>query len=83
MKTKEIKAYAIQLKADELTEKIEEFKEIVDDIGYLGVNPNVPFAYVLFKTNEDRLRAFKELNVVFNHCKVVRNEVFIPATKKR
>ena len=83
MKTNEIKAYAIQLNAIELTEKIDEFKEIVEEIGYIGVNPDVPYAYVLFATKEEWEQGYRELKEVFEHCKVVRNAAYIPNPKQK
>ena len=78
MKIKEIKAYAIQLQAMETVAKTEEFKELMDKTGSLGVKPDYPFAYVLYRTHEERMKAFKEFGKVFDYCKVVRNEAYIP-----
>ena len=78
MKTKEIKAYAIQLQAMETVAKTEEFKELMDKTGSLGVNPDYPFAYVLYRTHEERMKAFEKLSKVFDYCKVVENVAYIP-----
>lgn len=76
MGTKEIKAYAVQLNAMETVNKIEEFKALTE--GSLGVNPDFPFAYVLYRTHEERMKAFEELSKVFDYCKVVENVAYIP-----
>ena len=79
MGTKEIKAYAIQLQAMETVDKVKEFGSLVEKTGSLGVNPDYPFAYVLYKTHEERMKAFKEFDKVFDYCKVVKNVAYIPS----
>ena len=81
MKTKQKIVYAIQLKAQELTEKnkIRNFKRIVERIGYSGVNPNYPYCYVLFDTRPKQMQAYDELSTLFSHCNVVKNEGYIEA----
>ena len=78
----EIKAYAIQLKAEETITKTQEFKEIGDRTGYIGVHPDFPFAYVLYRTPEEQIKAFEEFNKVFDYCKVVKNVAYIPDPKE-
>lgn len=81
MKTKQKIVYAIQLDAKELTEtnKIKNFKRIVERIGYSGVNPKYPYCYALFDTRQKQIQAYDELSSIFNHCKVVKNEGYIDA----
>lgn len=73
--------YAVQLKAQELTEahKIKNFKRIAERIGYSGVNPSYPYCYVLFDTRPKQMQAYDELSTIFTHCKVVKNEAYIDA----
>ena len=78
MKTKEIKAYAIQLHAMETVSKTKEFVELTGKTGSLGVHPDYPFAYVLYRTHEERMKAFEEFGKVFDFCKVVENVAYIP-----
>lgn len=82
--TKEtIKAYAIQVSAMEMTENIAEFKRIVEKLGYLGVKPGYPCAYVFFRTNEDRVEAFKRLSRVLKHINNVKRVAYIPKPVKK
>ena len=78
MGTNEIKAYAIQLRAAETVDKAKQFKKIAGKTGYLGVHPDYPFAYVLYRTHEDRMKAFEKFKKVFDYCKVVENVAYIP-----
>lgn len=54
MKAKVIKAYAIELKADEAMDKTGELKELMDKTGSLGVHPMYPFAYALYRTRNKK-----------------------------
>ncbi len=85
METKEIKAYALQINAIEMTQNMAEFKRIVEKLGYLGVTPSYPYAYVLFRTNEDRVEAFKRLcnENVLKYVKSVKNVAYIPKPEKK
>lgn len=80
-----IKAYAIQVSAMEMTKNIAEFKRIVEKLGYLGVTPGYPYAYVLFRTNEDRVEAFKRLcnENVLKYVKSVKHVAYIPMPDKK
>ena len=69
--TKEIKAYAIQLDFDEIGDKTKEFVDITTKTKCLGVHPDFPFAYVLYKSRRKQKKAFNELSKVFDHCKLV------------
>jgi hypothetical protein len=77
---KYIKAYAIQLKAAETVKKTKEFKELMDTTGSIGVHPDVPFAYALFNTDKDRIKAFRKFSKIFDYCKVVAEVAYIPET---
>lgn len=77
-----IKAYAIQLKASETVDKTQKFKELGESTGYIGVHPDFPFAYVLYRTHEERMKAYEEFSKVFDYCKVVENVAYIPETKQ-
>ena len=78
----EIKAYAIQLRAVETMVKTKLFKEITEKTGYIGIHPDFPFAYVVYRTREEQIKAFKEFNKVFAYCKIVENVCYIPDPKQ-
>ena len=74
-----MKAYAVQLLADETTTaKIEDLKTVMEETGAVGINPDYPFAYVLWRKSEQAVEGFKRLEKVFSHCKLVRNVAEIP-----
>lgn len=78
-----VKAYALQVSAIEMTENIAEFKRIVEKLGYLGVQPSYPYAYVFFRTNEDRVEAFKRLSRVLNRINNVKKVAYIPKPHRK
>ena len=74
-----MKAYAVQLLAAETTTlKVVDLKKVMEETGAVGINPDYPFAYVLWRTSEQAVEGFKRLEKVFSHCKLVRNVAEIP-----
>lgn len=79
--TKETKAYAIKLVAMDTIYKLDELSKLMDETGSLGVHPNFPFAYVLYKTHKERMKGFKAFRKVFRYCKVVKTVAYIRKEK--
>lgn len=74
-----MKAYAVQLLADETTTlKVVDLKKVMEETGAVGINPDYPFAYVLWRTPKQAVEGFKRLEKVFSHCKLVKNVAEIP-----
>ena len=77
MKIKEIKIYAIQLDFDEMLDKIKQFTNIFMRTKCLGVHPDFPVAYALYKSRRKQKKAFDVLSEAFHHCKLVYEAGYI------
>ena len=68
-----MKVYAVQLLAAETISKVERMKQIMETTSAIGVNPDYPFAYVLWRTQEQMLLGFRLFERDFTHAKIVDN----------
>lgn len=73
-----MKVFAIELKAFESIAKIKALQKLMDSTNAVGIHPDHPFAYVLFRTHDDLINGFKEYSKVFEYCKIVKNVAEIP-----
>lgn len=73
-----MKAYAIELNAEETIIKVKELQQLIESTKAVGVHPAYPFAYVMFRTHEAQINGYKEFKKVFDHCKAVKNVAEIP-----
>lgn len=71
-------AYAIRLNSEETIEKIKELQRLIEETGAVGIHPDHPYAYVMFRTPEDQINGFKVFSRVFIRCKLVANVAEIP-----
>ena len=66
---KEIEVYAVIIMANEAAEKVKKLKEIGKRTGYIGVNIHYPLAFVLYRSREDQVKAYKEFKRSFDFCR--------------
>lgn len=71
-------AYAIRLNAEETIEKIKELQYLIEVTGAVGVHPDHPYAYVMFRTPDDQVNGFKLFSQTFRRCHLVANVAEIP-----
>ena len=73
-----MKAFAVQLMAVDTVLKTKEMKQVMDQTNAVGIHPDYPFAYIMWRTHKERMAGFKMLEKIFDHCKVVSNIAEIP-----
>ena len=71
-------AHAIRLNAAEMIEKIKELQRLIEETGAVGVHPDHPYAYVMFRTPEEQINGFKLFSLAFRRCHLVANVAEIP-----
>lgn len=81
-KLKMVNAYAIQLIAIKTATNAKRFKELAEKAGSVEVTMDFPFVYVMYLTDEERMKAYEEFSKVFDYCKVVENVATVPDPKQ-
>lgn len=71
----EVKMYAVQLKAEDIRRGGS--KEMFEQTGYVGIYPDYPHAYVMYRTREEQRNAWEYFHKHFAYCKIVANPVFV------
>jgi hypothetical protein len=73
-----MRTYAIRLNVAETIDKIKELQHLIEETGAVGIHPDHPYAYVMFRTPDDQVNGFKLFSQTFRRCHLVANVAEIP-----